>query len=161
MSEKKLKCYGKSCEQNGLKYPKEQLFKIGQKNYCAKHYHEMLQEAEDKKKLYAMIRNLYHISFPTGYMLKQIKDFKEERNYSYGNMAEALDYASRQKWVSFETSKGLGVIPYVYEDAINQRIVKKNNQQATKSFGIKQQSITVNENKFKQQVKKERFNFGE
>ena len=51
-------------------------------------------------------------------MLRQIKQFKEQRKYSYENIRKALLYANYVQHVNFNPKYGLGLVPYVIDEAI-------------------------------------------
>lgn len=51
-------------------------------------------------------------------MLRQIKQFKEQRKYSYENIRKALLYANYVQHVKFSPKYGLGLVPYVIDEAI-------------------------------------------
>ncbi len=70
------KCYG-SCEQ---KYTKDQLIEhVKGKRYCEKCLNELIREQKDREELYQTIQTLYNVNFPTGMMLKQISQYKDEQ----------------------------------------------------------------------------------
>lgn len=51
-------------------------------------------------------------------MRKQVKEFKENKNYTYSGIRKSLQYFFEIKENSIERAKGsLGIVPYVYEDA--------------------------------------------
>lgn len=80
-------------------------------------YDEIQKEQNERNELLAKISKLYDISYPTGFMLKQIKQFHTERNYKYIGMAMTLDYMYQIENVVFDRNSGLGLIPFYYEKA--------------------------------------------
>ena len=51
---------------------------------------------------------------------KQIKKFKEENNYSYSGMLKSLVYFYEIKRQPIDKSQGgIGIVPFVYQDAYN------------------------------------------
>lgn len=93
---------------------------------CLKKYEEEVEanktvkdrDKEERKNLIAYICELYDIEAPTGFILKQIKDFHDEPyNYRYYAMQLALEYFFVIKQNSTAKSKGIGIIPYVMDDA--------------------------------------------
>ena len=51
---------------------------------------------------------------------KQIKDFKEQYNYTYSGMLKSLIYFYEVKGNSTEKANGgIGIVPFVYKDAYN------------------------------------------
>lgn len=109
-----LKCYG-NC---GQKYPKEQLIQYKSKNYCNDCYKKKKIDDEGRHTLHEVISKVYEIPYPTGQMLRQMKTFREERNYSYENQAKALLYGKFILKKVMKSSYGLGLIPYIIDDAV-------------------------------------------
>lgn len=70
---------------------------------------------------------VFDIPYPTGRMLKQMKDFKEERGYSYLDQSNALIYGHDVLNKSFHSKFALGLIPYIIEDA-KQFYIKRDKQ---------------------------------
>lgn len=83
------------------------------------------------QELYSYICEIYKIKFPTGWMMKQIKEYKEKRNYTYKGMELTLRfiYEVENKYLLDASETGLGLIPYYYEKAkqyyINLQKIKK------------------------------------
>ena len=77
-------------------------------------------EDEDLKKLKDYIEKLYgknRVRWPL--VMKQIKQFKEENKYSYSGMLKSLIWFYEIKGNKVEDSKGVGIIPFAYQDAYN------------------------------------------
>lgn len=127
-----LKCYGEC----GEKYEKEKLIHYKSKNYCENCYNKKLKNDEGRKILYEVIGNVYNIPYPTGQMLRQMKAFREERNYQYEDQAKALLYAKHILKKDMRSSYGLGLIPYVIDDA-----VKFYNEQVEKSKAMEGKKV--------------------
>lgn len=106
------KCYG-TC---GNKYEAEEMSVLGGKKYCFSCKEAKESKEKAMKELYATIKRLYNINFPTGLMLKQIKQYAEERSYTYEGMTQTLKYL-QNKGVAFNPTYGLGLISYEYENA--------------------------------------------
>lgn len=121
-----LKCYG-TCEK---KHPKEVLTKYKGKNYCQTCLKEKRHNDEDYQFLLMKISTSYNIPYPTGMMLRQIKNFKNDRGYSYRNQALAVEYIKTVLRKKMETKYGLGLVPYVIDDAV--RYYKENEERARK-----------------------------
>ncbi|AJO60848.1 Bacteriophage related protein (plasmid) [Bacillus subtilis] len=115
MSSRLVKCYG-TCEQ---KHPQSIMQKFKSKNYCPACYKKKVKEVEDRENLYNKCKEVFGISFPTGLMLRQIKQFKEERGYTYKNIGFALDYIVRIKKIQLELKYGLALIPHYYDEMID------------------------------------------
>lgn len=110
-----VKCYG-YC---GKKHPKSQMKKYAGKNHCPDCYQKKIKEAEDRNKLYKTISEIFGITFPTGLMLRQIKEYRNERGYSYKNIRFAVDYIYRKKKMEPIVSKGIALVPYFYDEMID------------------------------------------
>lgn len=63
--------------------------------------------------------NLYDIPFVTPYMKKQLEKYKNEYQYSYSGMLRSLKYWYEVKKTPIDKNKGIGIIPYIYQDAYN------------------------------------------
>lgn len=114
MSERMLKCYG-WCEE---KHAKSNLIKFSSRNYCFKCYERVTREKLERETLMHTISEVYNIPYPTGRMLKQMKDFKEERNYSYLDQSNALLYGRDVLHKVFHSKYALGLLPYIIDDSI-------------------------------------------
>lgn len=108
-----LKCYG-TC---GEKHPKTELTKYKNLNYCITCYRDKMKNDQERQDLLNVISSVYDIPYPTGFMLRQMKQFKEDRNYSYGDQAKAILYSKNILNKVMKSNYGLGLIPYVIEDA--------------------------------------------
>ena len=125
MSKRLLKCYGYCNE----KYEKEDLIKHSNgKNYCKPCLDKFIKEQEDREELYKTIRELYKVSYPTGMMLKQIKEYKEINKYSYKGMTLTLRYCVDELKLTFNPGMGVGIIPHQYEKAKIDFFKKKQQQ---------------------------------
>ena len=89
------------------------------------HAHEACALIEDQKEktpeqeldLYIMKR--YDIPFVTPYMKKLIEKYKDEYQYTYTGMLRSLQYWYEVKKMPFDKKKGVGIIPYIYQEAYN------------------------------------------
>ena len=124
--EKKVKC--PICE--SLNHKEETIYHQ-KRYYCKICYENKTKESDDYKNLVKYLCDLYEIDVPTGFMFTQLKNFKEQYNYTYKGMELTLDYFYKIKTNNKpEVEKGLGIIPYIYEEAkkffIETRDIKKN-----------------------------------
>jgi len=81
---------------------------------------EASTEDEDLKKLKAYIEHLYganNVRWPL--VMKQIQQYKKEYAYTYSGMLKSLVWFYEIKGNHVELSKGVGIIPYAYQDAYN------------------------------------------
>lgn len=79
---------------------------------------EKTQEEKDLEALEEYILKLLELDYITPKIKKQISDYKEKYNYSYTGMQKALVYFYDVKKNTTEKANGgIGIIPYVYQDA--------------------------------------------
>lgn len=158
MSTRLLKCYG-YCNN---KYPKDELVKIGQKNFCKPCAEKKEKENKDRETLYKTIQTVYKIPFPSGQMLKQIKTFTEERNYTLEGLTKTICYFVKVKKQQPVYNAGLAFIPFHYDNAIKYysdlEERRKNSQNiniAVKTISIKPRQYNNNEYLSKKLIKME------
>lgn len=78
------------------------------------------REKTDREKLEEYIKELFNISYIDPRVKGQIKKFAEEYNYTYSGMQKALYYFYEIKGGDkSKANGGIGIIPYVYNDAYN------------------------------------------
>jgi hypothetical protein len=111
--------------------------------YKKRYYHQSCfdtwqLESEHRKELLAYICEIYKLEAPTGMMLKQIKDFKDELHYKYKGMELALRYFYETLGNSVQSGTGIGIVPFVYEDAKRHYIMKLNVEKSVEENGDKQ-----------------------
>lgn len=114
------------CPECGTFNDKENAIYHNSKYYCKICYDNKMRESQDYKDLIAYICELYEIDAPTGWMLKQIKDFKEQFHYTYRGMKTTLNFFYEiQEGHDTADSMGIGIIPFVYDDAKKFYVDKK------------------------------------
>ncbi len=114
------------CPECGTYNDKENAVCHNSKYYCKVCYENKTRDSQDYKELIAYICELYQIDAPTGWMLKQIKDFKEQFNYTYKGMKTTLHYFYEiQEGNDVGDSMGIGIVPFVYDEAKRFYIDKK------------------------------------
>ncbi len=88
---------------------------------CSQYEDEKIKkEEEDKKALEQYIINLLKIDYINAKIRKQLNTYIEQYGYSYSGMHKALIYFYEIKGNSVEKANGgVGIIPYVYQDAYN------------------------------------------
>jgi hypothetical protein len=129
---KKLKC--PVC---GTFNNKEDTIFDNQRYYCKVCYETKKKDGEDYKALIDYICDLYDIEVPNGWILKQIKEFKEQFNYTYKGMKTTLDYFYRIKQDEQpEEGMGIGIIPFVYDEAKRFYLDKKKIKDEMQDFNI-------------------------
>lgn len=118
-------------------------------------YEEWRGQADDRAQLIDYVCKLYNIKAPTGMMLMQIKRFHDEFNYKYKGMELTLRYFYEVLDNKPRDGDGLGIIPYVYEDATEQYVQSlKIKESASDSSNYESEEITVYINPNKKNIKK-------
>jgi hypothetical protein len=115
-----VKCYycGKTFDRD-----KEEFVKVNERRYahknCSEHSDEVRsQEDVDKEALEQYIMKLFNTNFVNPLIQKQIKQYREEYNYSYSGILKALVYFYEVKHGSLEKAGGrISIVPYVYQNA--------------------------------------------
>ena len=78
------------------------------------------KEEQDKEDLEQYIMQLFKVDYIDARIRKQIKQYREEYNYTYSGIRKALIYFYEVKGNSIEKANGgIGIVPYVYKDAYN------------------------------------------
>lgn len=108
------KCYG-DC---GTQHEKEKLTKVGSQNFCFPCAEKKHKDAKDRDTLYKTIQTVYKIPYPNGQMLRQIKQFKEDRNYTYEGMTKCICYFVKVQKKQPFLNGGLSFLPYHYDSAV-------------------------------------------
>lgn len=87
------------------------------KSYCAACYKIIKDDLNSYRVLITYICENYNISKPTGMMLKQIKEYKNELGYTYNGMGYALWYANEILNKTFDIKYGVSLIKHYYDEA--------------------------------------------
>lgn len=149
------------CPECGTYNDKENTVYHNSKYYCKICFENKQKEAQDYQNLVAYICELYQIEAPTGWMLKQIKDYKEQFNFTYRGIKTTLHYFYEiQEGNSVEDSMGIGIVPFVYDEAKRFYIEKKAVKDSLKDcdleeIGNRKKTIHINreqktKNKYKE-----------
>ena len=78
------------------------------------------KEEQDKINLENYILQLFKVDYIDPRVRKQIKQYREEYNYTYSGIHKALVYHFEIKGGSIEKANGgIGIVPYVYQHAYN------------------------------------------
>lgn len=81
---------------------------------------EEQREKTDKEKLEEYIKKLFNITFIEPRVRAQIKKYIDDYNYTYSGMQKALYYHYEIKGGDISKAHGgIGIVPYVYQDAFN------------------------------------------
>lgn len=98
--------------------------------YKKRHFHpnclkKKEREVTDRKELHELICEIYKIDTLTGMMYKQIKNFQEENKYKLKGIELSLRYFYQTLDNNPKEGEGIGIVPYVYEEAKRHYIRKK------------------------------------
>lgn len=81
---------------------------------------EERREKTDAEKLDIYIMNLFDWEYVHPRVKRQISNFIEEYNFTYSGIQKSLEYFYNIKGNSLEKANGgIGIVPYVYQDAYN------------------------------------------
>lgn len=105
------------CKRCGKDLYPEERFKHNSKNYCKDCYEIIVREAEDYKNLIEYICEIFEIDKPTGFILKQIKNYKEEFGYGYAGIQYTLWYCKEIEEFNFVPKYGIYMVKQHFEDA--------------------------------------------
>ena len=95
---------------------------IGNNKYVHKTCQELENQREktDREKLEEYIKELFQISYIEPRVKAQIKKYVEEYNFTYSGMQKALYYHYEIKGGDkTKANGGIGIVPYVYQNAYN------------------------------------------
>ena len=113
------------------------------------------QEEKDKEELYDYIKILFKSNNIDIRIHKQIKQFKEEYNYTYSGLRKALTYFYEVKGNSIEKANGgIGIIPYIYRRAYEYYFALWQAQQKNENKSIEAYKPRVKEVYIKRPEKK-------
>ena len=76
-------------------------------------------EEKQRTSLMNYIEELFGISYNVPLVLTQIKNYRENLNYTYQQIERCLKYAYEIKGYDIRKAKGIGIVPYVFNDAYN------------------------------------------
>lgn len=102
----------------------EPTVKIGERRYahaaCAQKYEASIpQEEKDYMALESYIKKLFKTNNVSAKIKKQIRDFRQEYNYTYSGMLKTLYWWYDIKGHTLELAQGgIGIIPFIYQDAL-------------------------------------------
>ena len=115
---------------------------ISQRRYAHKECSEqenqrLFKEEADKIALENYIIQLLKLEYITPRIRKQLNTYQEQYGYTYSGMHKALIYFYEIKGNSVEKANGgIGIIPYVYQDAYNYYYALWEAQQSNKDKNI-------------------------
>lgn len=117
------------------------------KTYCESCYNKIKKDSEEYKQLIEYICTNYNINAPTGFILKQIKEMKDECLYTYGGMTYTLWYCKEVMGKELLTKYGVALIKYYYSDASDyfiQQEESKRKMEELKDIELKTKIVKIN-----------------
>lgn len=133
------------CPMCGEMNDKEDTISQSGRYFCKECFKEKELNADSYKRLIGYICRLYKIEKPTGMMLKQIKDFKNEYKFTDDGIYMTLKYYYELLDNSILEGVGLGIVPYYYEKAKKQYLMSINIEDMAESYKKDtQKTITLN-----------------
>lgn len=116
---------------------------------------EEKREKTDSEKLDLYIMELFGLDYVTPRIRKQINQYMSEYNYSYTGILKALKYFYEIKKNNIDKSQnGIGIVPYIYNDAFNYYYAlwlaqQKNENKEQITYKIEEIHIPVPQRKLK------------
>ena len=93
-------------------------------HYKNRYYHKdcyniISKVTKEKQELEDFIKELFNLDNLSPLIKKQIKEYheNEDYNYSYSGMKKTLDYFFNVKKGDKTKSRGIGIIPFIYQEA--------------------------------------------
>jgi hypothetical protein len=106
-----------TCKFCGKKLTKEEKYTYSSKTCCKDCYDIKLQEKEQYDNLLNQILKYFNLTVPNGMILKQIKEYKDKFEYTYGGMQYCLWYITEIKGIKLELKYGIALVKFEYENA--------------------------------------------
>lgn len=103
----------------------EEYVQVNSRRYAHKicydrHNSELSQEQRDLEALNTYIKKLFNIDTLGVRIQKQIQSYHDDKNFTYSGILKSLTYFFQVKGNSIDKANGgIGIVPYVYEDARN------------------------------------------
>ena len=141
-----LKCYGKSCVENNVKHPKEELINYKGKNYCKMHYNKKIKDDKDKKILTDYICKVYKMPYVSPFMLKQIKDYTEDKGLTYDDIRGTLEYVRTLPGIELSPKYGIGIVLYKFPEYKEEQ-TRKDIQASSMPTQTKDDTVMVQRNR--------------
>ena len=114
------------CKYCGVQFDRnsEPFVEVGGRRYahkaCAENKEAAIpQEEKDYQALEDYIKKLFKEDYLNAKTRKQIRDFRKEYNYTFSGMLKTLYWWYEIKGNSIDLAQGgIGIIPFIYEDAL-------------------------------------------
>ena len=110
------------------------------------HENNKTQDEKDREELEEYIRNLLGASYNYLRIRQQLKIYYEQYKYTSANMLKALTYAFEVKKNNIDKANGgIGIIPYVYNEALLYYKTLQDIKEANEKKNINNYTIPVTE----------------
>lgn len=148
MAKHMVKCFycGKSFDANEEPFVKPRANRYAHQSCADVAEKNKTQEEKDKEMLEKYIKDLFGINCISVKISKQIKDFHENKKYSYSGMYKSLKYFYEIKGGSIERANGgIGIIPWIWDEAFRYFQAIWEAQQRNEKIDIQQYIFPVRE----------------
>lgn len=135
------------------KLDKDEAYEYKKRYYHHKCFETWELEKTHRKELMEYISVLYNKP-PSGLILKQIKDFQEEYKYKLKGMELALRYFHETLGNRPQENGGIGIIPFVYEEAKNHYIKQQKISESLSNYKNEKVTVYINTDTNKRKSKK-------
>lgn len=108
------------CPECGTMNEKEDTVYHSNRYYCKNCYEAKSENVDGYKRLIGYICKTYRIKAPTGIILRQIKEFKNDYNFTDDGIYMTLKYYYELLENPVVEGVGIGIVPYYYEKAKQQ-----------------------------------------
>ena len=138
-----------TCKLCGTKLKKEEKYTFNNKTYCKNCYDKLIEESNQYKKLISSICSYFNINKPTGLILKQIKDYKNNFDFEYNWIMYCLWYITYICNKTLDIKFGIAMVKYEYENAkkyyykqeqIKNSVINKKSKEIVKKVKITKNS---------------------
>ena len=109
-----------TCKDCSKKITKEEKYMLSGKAYCLSCYTKRKEKKpviNDRTKLIGVICEYLNIKVPTGLILKQLKEYVDQFDYTYPGIEYTLWYCKDVLNREFDSKYGIGIVKYQYENA--------------------------------------------
>ena len=141
-----VKCLycGKTFDRNLEEFVQVNKVRYAHKICFDQHQSHISQEERDIQTLHNYIKKLFDIDAISTKIKKQIEDYHDNKHYTYSGIYKSLVYFYQIKGNSIEKANGgIGIVPYVYEDARNYYMAIFAAQQRSQAKPIEQWKPTI------------------
>lgn len=130
-----------TCKDCGKKLNSDEKYTYGGKTYCKECYENQTKIHEQYDNLIKTICIYFNIDAPSGLILKQIKDYTNNFNYTYSGINYTLWYITQIKSKRLELKYGIALVKYEYMNAENYYIEQQNISKSADNVTLKPKKI--------------------